>query len=299
MKKILTLVFAVMLLVAMTAVAAAGTTVYVTVCVDGKLEVAAQPVSVSELTADAVIKAAHAAFYPGGESGYAAGIDPTFNMFLVNKLWGVDGVPFVIVNAAPVGANPGDPTVDAYPVKNGDNVILSISSDPMTPAPAVALTVDVEGDSATITATNWILDFMTFSYSSQPFAGADVIDPATGASLGVTDAEGKVTVAAGSVAAVGGVAAIPTDGSSASVSGAAPSAPSEPSAPGMPSGQQGDVPGMPAAGSAGAIKPIVEDKNLMLLMIGGIIIIVPAFVGILTVARKEAKKHEEESARFI
>jgi hypothetical protein len=67
----------------------------------------------------------------------------------------------------------------------------------------------------------------------------------------------------------------------------------------MPSGQQGDVPGMPAAGSAGAIKPIVEDKNLMLLMIGGIIIIVPAFVGILTVARKEAKKHEEESARFI
>ena len=36
MKKILTLVFAVMLLVAMTAVAAAGTTVYVTVCVDGK-----------------------------------------------------------------------------------------------------------------------------------------------------------------------------------------------------------------------------------------------------------------------
>ena len=34
---------------------------------------------------------------------------------------------------------------------------MSLSSDPAVPAQAVALTVSVSGDSATVTATEWIL----------------------------------------------------------------------------------------------------------------------------------------------
>ena len=68
MKKLFVLVIAVVLLAAMTPMALAADTVYVTVSVDGKLEIAAQPVTVSDMTADAVIRAAHAAYYSGGEA---------------------------------------------------------------------------------------------------------------------------------------------------------------------------------------------------------------------------------------
>ena len=80
MKLVRALAIAVILLTVMTPVALAAdscgseTTVYVSVSVDGKLLVAAQPVAVTDMTVQGVIKAAHAEYYSGGASGYTAGI---------------------------------------------------------------------------------------------------------------------------------------------------------------------------------------------------------------------------------
>lgn len=227
MKKLLVLVIAVVLLAAMTPMALAASTVYVTVSVDGKLEIAAQPVSVSDLTADAAIKAAHAAYYSGGESGYTAGIDPTWNMFLITQCWGVSGTPFVIINGAPLGAgeNASYLTADTAPVKAGDNIVLSISSDPMTPSRAIALTASVSGTSATVSATEWVLDFTTFQYTSSPVASAKVVDPVSGTSLGTTDASGSATVnvPASGIIAIDGLSAIAVAAGSAPATGDGPS----------------------------------------------------------------------------
>lgn len=237
MKKVLALFIVVIILAAMAPAAfAAGETVYVSVSIDGKLEVAAAPITVTDLTVDSVLKAVHAEHFSGGESGYVAGTDPTWGMYLITQFWGVSGTPYVVVNGAPVGSQMTDPTVDSYPVKAGDNVVVSISSDPNVPAQAIALTVSVDGDAATVTATSWVLNFSTFTYTSSPLAGAAVVDPDTGASLGTTDANGTITVPAGGIVAIDGLAAIPADGSSASTpdAAAAPAQPATPSAPSTP-----------------------------------------------------------------
>ncbi|NLA86768.1 MAG: hypothetical protein GX847_05685 [Clostridiales bacterium] len=212
MKKVLAFIIALMVLAAMIpGASAAGSTVYVSVSIDGKLEVAAQPVEVTEMTADAVIRAAHAAYYSGGEGGYAAGIDPTYNMFLITQAWGITATPYIIINGAPLGSDPANPAAaDAAPVQAGDNIIICTSSDVAVPATPVALTASVDGTSATVTATSWMLDFTTFAYSSAPLAGTAIIDPATGAALGTTDAAGKADVAIpeSALAAVDGLAAI-------------------------------------------------------------------------------------------
>jgi len=216
MKLVLALAIAIILLMVMAPVAlvaasdGSGVTVYVSVSVDGQLLVAAQPVTVTDLTVDGALKAAHAAYYSGGESGYAAAIDPMFNMFLISKCWGIQGVPFVIINDAPLGAT-APQTVDTTPVIANDNIIICASSDPMNkPATPVSLAATLSGDSATLTATSWTLDFMTFTYSHVPLANAIVIDPTTGASLGTTDANGKITVTvpASGIVAIEGLAAI-------------------------------------------------------------------------------------------
>ena len=188
-----------------------GTTVYVSVSVDGELLVAAQPVTVTELTVDGAIKAAHAAYYSGGESGYTAGIDPMWNMYLISKCWGVIATPYVIINDAPLGSPKVPQTADAAPVAANDNIIICTSSDAMNkPAQPVSLTATLSGDSATVTAIAWTLDFMTFTYSSAPLANANVVDPTTGASLGTTDANGRITVTVPEigVVAIEGLAAI-------------------------------------------------------------------------------------------
>ena len=75
MKMVLVLAIAVILLTVMTPIALAdsssgsGTTVYVSVSVDGELLVAAQPVTITDMTVEAAIKAAHAAYYSGGLRG--------------------------------------------------------------------------------------------------------------------------------------------------------------------------------------------------------------------------------------
>jgi hypothetical protein len=189
-----------------------GTTVYVSVSVDGELLVAAQPVTVTDMTVQGVIKAAHAEYYSSGASGYTAGIDPTFNMFLITRCWGIQATPYVILNDKPLGADPNvPPTVDAAPVAANDNIIICTSSDPMSkPAQPVSLTATLSDDAATVTATAWTLDFTTFTYSSAPLARAKVVDPATGASLGKTDADGRITVTVpeNGIVAVDGLAAI-------------------------------------------------------------------------------------------
>jgi len=78
------------------------------------------------------------------------------------------------------------------------------------PAQPVSLMSTLSGDSTTVTATAWTLDFMTFTYSSAPFTNANVIDPTTGASLGTTDADGRITVTVpeSGVVAIDGLAAI-------------------------------------------------------------------------------------------
>jgi hypothetical protein len=184
MKLVRALAIAVLLLAVMTPVALAayaadsGATVYVSVSVDGQLLVAAQPVTVTDMTLDGVIKAAHQAFYSGGLNGYAAGIDPTWNMYLVTKCWGITATPYVILNNTPLGADMSIPTtVDACPVVANDNVIICTGSDMMNnPVQPVSLKSTVSGNSATVTATLWTLDFMTFTYSHAPLANANVVD---------------------------------------------------------------------------------------------------------------------------
>ncbi len=188
----------------------AGTTVYISVSVDGELLVAAQPVTVTEMTVEAAIKAAHEAYYSDGLSGYAAGIDPTFNVYLVNKCWGIQQVPFVILNGAPLGADPAiPPFVNAAPVAANDNIIICTASTQGAATP-VSLTATISGDSATVTATAWTLNLATFTYTSAPLKNANVVDPITGESLGTTDDNGQITVTIpeSGIVAIEGLAAI-------------------------------------------------------------------------------------------
>jgi hypothetical protein len=234
MKKVLTLIIALILLTAMTTIVlAADTTVYVTVSIDDKLEVAAQPVTVSDLTVQGAIKAAHAAYCSSGESGYSGGIDKNYNMFLITKVWGISVTPYVIVNGAPLGSQEKTATADVAPIKAGDNIIICLSSDPSAPAMPVSLTASVSGGAATVTATAWVMDFTTFTYSSAPLANAAVIDPATGTSLGTTGADGTltVTIPESGIAAIDGLAAINVNAATAPESpAAAVPAPSVPAA---------------------------------------------------------------------
>ena len=218
MKKILALVIAAVLVFAtmIPAVLAAGeATVYVSVSVDGDLKIAAQPVKVSTLTVEAALKEAHAQYYPGGASGFKAGIDSTYNMYMINTFWGVQTTPYVILNSAPLGsgANAMYTSADSAPVADGDNLIVSISTDFMNPSPVVSLTADVADGEAKISASSWTLDFTTFQYTSSPLAGRKVID-ADGNELGTTGGDGSVTVPAEGVAIIDGLAAIPADGTS-------------------------------------------------------------------------------------
>ncbi len=213
MKKIFALVLAVLLLAALApaALCADSATVYFSVSVDGKLQVAAKPVTVSTLTVDAVLKEAHKAYFKDGEKGYAAATDKTWNMYLISKAWGVATTPYVIINNAPLGADSSQPTtVDKFPVKTGDNIIMCIITDQKSTAKPTSMTAKVSGSNVTITATAWTLDFSTFTYKSAAAASAKVVDPETGKSLGTTDSKGSATVAIpdSGIVAIDGLAAI-------------------------------------------------------------------------------------------
>jgi hypothetical protein len=189
---------------------AAAITVYVSVSADSKLLIAAQPVSITgNLTLDAALKAAHGKYYSGGEGGYAAGIDPNYGVFIINKCWGINQIPFIILNDSPAPGPKITTFIDATPVVANDNIIICTASTQGAATP-VSLTATLSGDSATVTATSWIFNPSNFTYTSAPLANANVIDPATGASLGTTDADGHITVTVpeSGVVAIEGLAAI-------------------------------------------------------------------------------------------
>jgi hypothetical protein len=188
-----------------------GPSVYVSVSVDGQLLFAAQPITYTEgMTADDVLKAAHTAYYSGGESGYVAGIDKTYNMYLITQCWGVKQTPYIVLNGAPIGADAKvGYTVDTVKVVANDNIIICTGANTQQVKP-VSLTATRSGDSVTLTATLWVLNFSTFSYSHAPLKNANVIDPTTGASLGTTDDNGQITITipASGIVAIENMAAI-------------------------------------------------------------------------------------------
>jgi hypothetical protein len=289
MKKLLAIIIVVMMLATMAPAAlaeeaapAAGgeSTVYITVSVDGETLVAAEPLKTTATTVDGVLKDAHKAFYADGEAGYVAGIDSTWNMFLITTCWGVTATPFVIVNDAPLGTTGNPDTADKAVVNNGDNVIISTSSDAAVPALAIALAIENGEGTATITAINWVLDFTTFTYSEAPYADAEVTDPATGASLGKTDAEGKATITPpeSGVAVVGGVAAIRVDGSALSAE---------------------DLAALEAAAAAAYVPlPLFYDVTYNLIIITAIFML-PVFIAIVVnlSKRKKIDKQAKASAK--
>lgn len=200
------------------AVDADKTMVYFTVSVDGSLLVAAEPVYVTEPTVEAVLKAAHAAFYAGGESGFSGSVDKTWNMYMITKFWGIRSTPYIIINGKPMGADGSFETANTAKVRKGDNIIVALSSDFMKPANPVAMTISsLNSGLATLTVTSWEMDFKTFSYNDEPMAGAKITDPATGAVLGTTDVNGVITIEVpeSGVAAAEGAAAIRVDGTAA------------------------------------------------------------------------------------
>lgn len=226
MKRVFSLAVVVLLLVMVCAPAAlaadGGATVTVSISVNGELVLAAEKVTTSATTVDALLQEVHAAYCPEGADGYASGIDATYNMFMISKVWGVVNTPYVILNAAPLatGENAAYTAADSAPLKDGDNIV--IIQDTTYMVPVVSLTAVEEGGNVTLTATKWALDFNTFTYNGSPYVG-EVTD-ASGASLGTTDGSGVLTVPATAKAVIAGVCAIPADGSAVVAAAPAPSA---------------------------------------------------------------------------
>jgi len=186
-----------------------GPVVYISVSVEGQLLVAAQPVAYADgMTLEAVIKAAHVLYYPGGESGYDIGTNNAFSMYMVNKCWGVAQIPFIILNDHP-NSEKAFEAVNTVKVVANDNIIICTAAAQGAATP-VSLKATLSGDSATLTATSWTMSLATYTYTSAPLANANVVDPVTGASLGTTDAAGKITVTipASGIVAIEGLAAI-------------------------------------------------------------------------------------------
>jgi len=183
--------------------AAEEATVTVTVSIDGELAVTAQPVTVTELTLDAVVQAAHEQYYADGLNGYAGSVDAQYNMYLINTAWGIAGTPYLVLNGAPMGSgeNSANITVDATPVKDRDNVI--IMQDSAHTLPIVSMTYD----GSTLSVLQWAFNFATFGYTESPYADIEILN-GEGAVLGTTDADGKLTVPATGIAVVPGLAAI-------------------------------------------------------------------------------------------
>ncbi|MDR1065752.1 MAG: hypothetical protein LBL25_05225, partial [Oscillospiraceae bacterium] len=110
----------------------AAAEVYITIVNNGVVEVAAQPIVPGEMTIEGVLLTAHEKWYKDGVSGYAAGVDATYNMYLIESAWGVTGVPFISQGEAMMGSTP----VNVAAVAPGDNIIMTTTGAAM----AVTLT---------------------------------------------------------------------------------------------------------------------------------------------------------------
>ena len=205
MKKALSLTLAIVLVFALCCMGvSADNTVYVSVSVGGTLVLAAAPVSVPDgATVHDVLVKAHQQYYSGGESGFVAGIDATWNMYMISQFWGTAGTPYVVRNDAVLGygSNPADAiSADVCVVSNGDNIcVCDMAGFSVVPT--------VNGDTATLNCQVWSMDFSTFAYTAAPMADAPVYD-ANGNSLGTIDASGNIVVPAYGIVNVAGVAGI-------------------------------------------------------------------------------------------
>jgi hypothetical protein len=208
------------------AVVADENAVFVSVSVNGELVLAAQPVVPEVMTVDGLIKTVHDLYYEGGSAaGYAAGIDATYNMFLISKFWGIAATPYVINNGQTLSV-----AADVATVAPGDNVIISTAADGAALAVSLDSSANADG-TYTVKATNWVLDFATFTYNASPLADTPVYD-SLGNQLGTTDADGSCTVAAPAdgVVKVGGFAAANVFVAPKAAGAAAEPAPAEDSA---------------------------------------------------------------------
>jgi hypothetical protein len=167
-------------------VVAAGE-VYITIVNNGQVEVAAQPITPDEMTIEGVLIKAHENWYSGGASGYAAGIDPTYNMYLIESAWGVVGVPFISQGEAMMGSTP----VNAVAVAPGDNIIMTTTGAAM--AVTLTATAGETENEIVVTAKSQTFDISTFGYMAGKLSGARVIDSA-GAELGTTDGDGVIVI---------------------------------------------------------------------------------------------------------
>ena len=185
-------------------------TVYFTVSFNGTLQVASQPVQVTTYTVEEVIKVAHDKWYPGGvAAGFASGIDQSFGMYLINRAWGVDTVPFVIRNNAPLGVNENAAWIsaDTAPVEHGDSISLTVM-EAQGAYPVVSMILEPDGN---VSVLQWAFDTATFQYASSSFAAIEIIDPLDGTRLGETNQMGKafgMRTPASGVAAVKGLGAV-------------------------------------------------------------------------------------------
>ena len=164
-------------------------TVYVSISANGVLEIASQPVQVTTYSVQEALKEAHRQYCPQGEAGFGDGINSTYGMYMVNKIWGVETTPYIILNSAPLGtmANADYTTADTAPVKEGDNIIIVADAAGVTPA----CSLEYDETSQLVKLQQWALDFTTFKYTPGAIEGVDIIDAQTGAVLGTTNALGN------------------------------------------------------------------------------------------------------------
>jgi len=167
----------------------APVTVYVSISANGVLEIASQPVQVTTYSVQEAIKEAHRQYCPQGEAGFGDGINASYGMYMVNKIWGVETTPYIILNSAPLGtmANADYTTADFAPVKEGDNIIIVADAAGVTPA----CSLEYDATSQLVKLQQWALDFTTFKYTPGAIEGVDIIDAQTGAVLGTTNALGN------------------------------------------------------------------------------------------------------------
>jgi hypothetical protein len=166
--------------------------IYFTASVNGVVEVAAEPIPYTKgMTAVDALLEAHKKWYSGGESGFAGGIDSTYNMYLITTAWGIAATPAIMVNGMPQGHPDlmGGATSDKLLLSEGDNLVLIASSGL---ASYVSVEGTVDGDNVTLTGLTWVLDFATFTWAKSPFKGQLVT--ADGTELGDFDAEGQITI---------------------------------------------------------------------------------------------------------
>jgi hypothetical protein len=187
----------------------AGPLVYVSVCVDAALILAAQPLSYTEgMTLEDVIIAAHETYYTGEGTGYDIGTGNSYSMYMVNKCWGITAVPYIILNDKPNSSGGAFEAVNTVQIAENDNVILCCYTSSGTNSASVTATKS--GNSITLSVKLWLFNTSSFAYNNAAYKNAVVWDPATGKILGVTDDKGQITIEipASGVLAIEGLAAI-------------------------------------------------------------------------------------------